>query len=127
MQKLSEDPDIQEQGLVFIIDMRDTPLSIITDFTIADWRRGTSGQRWFPARLKAFYFLNVGTSFSSFIHLALLAVHEKMRQRIKICRDVSELFEHIDPQNLPPDIGGTYQLDWNRWVDDTLRAEEALT
>lgn len=125
MQKLSEDPAVQEQGLVFILDMRDTPLSLILDYSIADWRRGTAGQRWFPARLKAFYFVNVGTGFSPFISMSLMALHEKMRGRITICKEgVEQLYQYIEPEHLPPELGGTYQLNWDQWVDNALREEE---
>lgn len=100
------DPSIARDGIVVIIDLEKTTLKhclkkVIVFGKMRQWSAGS------PMRMEEIHMINF-PSFASFaFNMVKSFLKEKVRKRIMIHRNVSDLKDYIDPKYLPEEYGGT--------------------
>lgn len=108
-------------GIVWlIVDAACFGLSNLTDFSIEDVRRGISmWQGAFPVKLRKIFVVNCGMIMTPLFQAACALLAPKLRERIVVVNDdFEQLHRHIMPANLPPSLGGTWEIDWQRHVEE---------
>ena len=102
--------EIVKNGITIIADMRGTSISTLADVGLRDIRR--TAQMWcdaFPLRLKCFLVVGVTGVTRTFINIVLSLLPKKLCSRVQFVTDVTELYAHVDPNNLPESLGGNMQ------------------
>lgn len=124
VQEANRDPEVQDCGMVIILDASGTSLGTLAQYSYEDVRRGALMLHCYPCRLKHTYIVNSSTMIGSAIQLILSMMKPKVRERVTfVSPDFSELHAGIHPSELPPEFGGTLQWDWTDWVTARLKRE----
>lgn len=71
----------------------------------------------YPAKLKKVLIVSPPLWFKAPFHLLRLIVREKLRDRVWLL-NIEQLSEHIPPEALTQELGGTYQHDHQAWIDE---------
>ena len=104
---LMEEEETQIAGFNFIIDNADTPMKIISLFSISDIRNFLQNLKSSSVgRFKSFYVINLPSYGKLLFDIAKGALSEKLRKRIVIAKDLDELKTYIDEKQLPEEYGG---------------------
>lgn len=104
---LMEEEETQIAGFNFIIDNADTPMKIISLFSITDIRNFLQNLKSSSVgRFKSFYVINLPSYAKLLFDIAKGALTEKLRKRIIIAKDLDELKTYIDEKQLPKEYGG---------------------
>ncbi|CAO1351508.1 unnamed protein product [Diamesa tonsa] len=104
---LMEEEETQIAGFNFIIDNADTPMKIISLFSISDIRNFLQNLKSSSVgRFKSFYVINLPSYAKLLFDIAKGALSEKLRKRIIIAKDLDELKTYINEKQLPAEYGG---------------------
>lgn len=109
MEQAVLDPETQVRGLVMINDLKGMGLHHLRKCPPSHFVKVIHlVQDGFPARFKALHIVNEPFFIRAFLSLLLPFVKEKFRKRIYFHgEDMSSLHQHISPDVLPKEYGGT--------------------
>lgn len=78
----------------------------------------------FPCKLKRIYIVGGSAWLLQAIRFIIMLLGKKLRDRLKVLSKVESLHLYIPPEQLPPSLGGTFNLDWDQWVQEALSQED---
>lgn len=108
---LLEDEDNQKHGLTYILDESGFRLSHLAHVNLRDVQRVMiNGEKGWPMRHKNIHWVNVPRYISAIYELALSMFSRKLQSRMFVHFEVPSLHEHIDPEILPLEFGGTIPI-----------------
>ncbi|KAL3216901.1 hypothetical protein MRX96_032775 [Rhipicephalus microplus] len=108
---LLEDEDNQKNGLTYILDESGFRLSHLAHVNLRDVQRVMiNGEKGWPMRHKNIHWVNVPRYISAIYELALSMFSRKLQSRMFVHFEVSSLHEHIAPEILPLEFGGSIPI-----------------
>ena len=112
LEKLIEDEENQVHGFAIINNQQDVPFSTIFRASQSEHlRRGVFPellQESFPARFKGMHLVNQPWYISLVLGIMRPFMKQKMKERFFLHgSDYVSLYEHFDPELLPPSLGGS--------------------
>lgn len=124
LEALTEDPDAQRRGIVFIVDCRGAGVGTLRHFSLSDISRGVGMLvDAFPCKLKAIYVLAMPPLLVPLAFVVKSFMSGKLRARIKEGEwELGEAFGGAVA--LPEELGGEAVLGpryWDAAVDELLR------
>lgn len=78
----------------------------------------------FPCKLKRIFIVGGSTWLLHAIRLMVALLGKKLRDRIRVLHHKENLQKYIPPEQLPAELGGSLELDWEGWVNKALWEEE---
>ncbi|CAN7995896.1 unnamed protein product, partial [Ixodes pacificus] len=105
---LLEDEDNQKNGVTYILDESGFRISHLAHVNLRDVQKVMiNGEKGWPMRHKNIHWVNVPRYISAIYDLALSMFSRKLQSRMFVHFEVSSLHEHIAPEILPKEFGGT--------------------
>ncbi|KAG0421716.1 hypothetical protein HPB47_002412 [Ixodes persulcatus] len=105
---LLEDEDNQKNGVTYILDESGFRISHLAHVNLRDVQKVMiNGEKGWPMRHKNIHWVNVPKYISALYDLALSMFSRKLQSRMFVHFEVSSLHEHIAPEILPKEFGGT--------------------
>lgn len=108
---LLEDEENQKNGITYILDESGFRLSHLAHVNLRDVQRVMiNGEKGWPMRHKNIHWVNVPRYISAIYELALSMFSRKLQSRMFVHFEVSSLHEHIAPEILPLEFGGSIPI-----------------
>lgn len=129
LEQIIQEPDVQINGVVAILDMRGLGLQHVRHFTPSHAKQTIQiVQDSFPARFKAVHIVNEPAVFDVVFAITKPFLSEKLKSRICFHgSNLKSLHEHIGPHLLPSDYGGNLPpFDNAEWTKKLLDAEDVF-
>jgi len=114
---------IHRNGMAVVIDMTNMGWSNL-DFSVDVQKFITNALTCFPGRMRQAWLVNAGWITSTALTLLSYVLSAKVMSRM-ITVNADQLYEQVDKQYLPVDLGGTWQVDFRRdWLDKVRELDE---
>lgn len=107
-------------GHISIVDLRGCGISLMSQITPSMVKKLSSLLEPFPVRIKAIHLVHPPKGIETMFRLLMSVCHEKLRSRIFMHENFTELHKVVDKKHLPVEYGGTNTSlpdvisDWNK-------------
>jgi len=116
LKTIQKGPTVQKKGITCIIDMEGSSFKNLDTNAMKEQR--PQMMKCFPIRMAHCFIVNPTSIVDVLITLFKIFSAEKMMGRITVVKDMAEVHQFVDKSQLPPNLGGTLNFDFKKWVED---------
>ncbi|UXI15499.1 protein furry [Sarcoptes scabiei] len=116
-----DDPRAQKSGIIFIYNMFGSKYSNFDyelSHKILNLLKGA-----YPARLKKVLILSAPIWFKTPFKILQFFIRDKLRDRVHMI-NTTQLSQYISNELIPQELGGTYQIDHQKWLEHCLQVHQ---
>jgi hypothetical protein len=104
---LTMEEETQLSGIVYIMDFKlNNSMKFFSSFPLKSLSDFATQMKFIPIRIKKILIVGLPPYASQFFNIIKMGMSEKMRERMEVIDDISEVLKHIDKSVLTKDFGG---------------------
>jgi hypothetical protein len=121
-ESIADVEEVQISGLKIILDFSETHLNLFGLFSFTDYRNlADIFMNSLPFRVKAIFILNLPSFAQHILEFVMKIFSKKMKERVILLKDASELKKFMDVSLLPKEYNGSISMeDYIKYVKDFL-------
>ena len=116
---------MQRAGVVAIVNAASSSFAdMLSSFSITDVKRQVVLLHSTPCMLKQTFVFRAPALVSATWQFVLSLMKQKARERVTFVDSIEELARELGEGALTSDFGGSYEFDWDAWVQEKIEHEE---
>ncbi|XP_072395641.1 alpha-tocopherol transfer protein-like [Diabrotica undecimpunctata] len=109
---LVHNPEIAEKGICYILDAKDHSYGFMRWLSVANMNMGLNKLNYLPFKDFICHVVNQTNLLKISVKVFWPLIPESSKKNVRFHADWTSLHEHIDPEVLPKEYGGTKEIDY---------------